>query len=86
MDLQKGDEQYYKFHCRLSVSELRYFKYVLWYPKSCEWLLLYIILSLLSLSLNIPILLKFYLSNGNRTEWSPIRAVIVRVLQNRTTA
>ena len=42
MDLQKGDEQYYKFHCRLQVSELRYFKYVLWYPKSCEWLLLYI--------------------------------------------
>ena len=30
MDLQKGDEQYYKFHCRLPVSEVRYFKYVLW--------------------------------------------------------
>ena len=28
------------------------------------------------------------ISNGNRTEWSPIRSVIIRVIikQNRTTA
>jgi len=56
MDLQKGDEPHCKFHCQLPVSELRYFKYVFWYPKSCEWLLLYI-LFLLSLSLNISILI-----------------------------
>ena len=26
------------------------------------------------------------ISNGNRTKWSPIRSVIIRVITNRTTA
>ena len=27
-----------------------------------------------------------FINNGNRTEWSPIRSVIIQVLQNQTTA
>ena len=30
--------------------------------------------------------LRDFINNGNRTEWSPIRSVIIQVLQNQTTA
>ena len=29
--------------------------------------------------------LRDFINNGNRTEWSPIRSVIIQVLQNQTT-
>ena len=32
------------------------------------------------------VFLRDFINNGNRTEWSPIRSVIIQVLQNQTTA
>ena len=32
------------------------------------------------------VFLRDFINNGNRTEWSPIRSVIIQVLRNQTTA
>ena len=45
-----------------------------------------LILRYSSIFAKIPTRTTFFISNGNRTEWSPIRSVIIRVIQSRTTA
>ena len=35
-----------------------------------------------TLELHYPMIRQFLISSGNRTEWSPIRSVIIRVMTN----